>query len=128
MSHQLLDDDACKRPFSRPCMVRDLLRSFAARDWSGALGLASLTPLPASYVNRDLRQRHGDLVWRVRFGGEGWLYLLLFLEFQSDVDPSMAVRMPTYSGLSEVGRRGRAARARRAAPVLPVVIYDCLNL
>ena len=94
-----MDDAAYKRLFSRPGMVRDLLRGFAARDWSGALDFASLTPLPASYVSRDLRQRHGDLVWRVRFDGERWLYLVLLLEFQSGVDRAMAVRMLTCSGL-----------------------------
>ena len=59
-----MDDAAYKRLFSRPRMVRDLLRGFAARDWSGALDLASLKQLPASYVSHDLRQRHGDMVWR----------------------------------------------------------------
>ena len=41
------DDPAYKRLFSRPGMVRDLLEGFAAREWSGALDFASLTPLPA---------------------------------------------------------------------------------
>ncbi len=57
-------------------MVRDLLRGFAARDWSGELDLDSLTPLPASYVSHDLRQRHGDLVWRLRFKDDRWLYVV----------------------------------------------------
>ena len=74
-------------------MVEDLLHGFAARDWSGALDFASLASLPASYVSHDLRQRHGDLVWRVRFHDERWLYLVLHLEFQSTVDRAMAVRM-----------------------------------
>ena len=62
MSHHRMDDAAYKRLFCRSGMVRDLLRGFAARDWSEALDFASLTPLPASYVSRDLQQRHGDLV------------------------------------------------------------------
>ena len=73
-----MDDPACKRLFSRPRMVEDLLRGFAARDWSGDLDFASLTPLPASYVSHDLRQRHGDLV---RFRDDRWLYVVLLLEF-----------------------------------------------
>ena len=125
-----MDDAAYKRLFSRPGMVRDLLRGFAARDWSEALDFASLTPLPASYVSRDLQQRHGDLVWRIRFGGERWLYLLLLLEFQSGVDRAMAVRMLTYSGLlyqrlvaegvlrERGGRRGAVAVSAIAA-ILP---------
>ena len=124
MSHHRMDDAAYKRLFSRPRMVRDLLLGFAARDWSGALDLASLMPLPASYVSRNLRQRHGDLVWRVRFGGERWLYLVLLLEFQSGVDRAMAVRMLTYSGLLYQRLVAEGVLRERGAlpPVLPVVI------
>ena len=75
-----MDDPAYKRLFSRPRMVRDLLHGFAARDWSAELDLASLAPLPASCVSHDLRQRHGDLVWRVRFKDDRWLYVVLLLE------------------------------------------------
>ena len=126
MSHHRMDDAAYKRMFSRPRMVQDLLHGFAARDWSGALDFASLTPLPASYVSRDLQQRHGDLVWRIRFGGERWLYLVLLLEFQSGVDRAMAVRMLTYSGLLYQRLVGEGVLRERGAlpPVLPVVIYN----
>ena len=121
-----MDDAAYKRLFSRPRMVRDLLRGFAARDWSGALDFASLKQLPASYVSHDLRQRHGDLLWRVRFGGERWLYLLLLLEFQSGVDRAMAVRMLTYSGLlyQKLVAEGVLREHGALPPVLPVVIYN----
>ena len=121
-----MDDAAYKRLFSRPGMVRDLLLGFAARDWSGALDFASVTPLPASHVSRDLQQRHGDLVWRIRFGGERWLYLVLLLEFQSGVDQAMAVRMLTYSGLLYQRLVGDGVLRERGElpPVLPVVIYN----
>ena len=122
MSDHRMDDAAYKRLFSRPGMVRDLLRGFAARDWSGALDFDSLTPLPASYVSRDLRQRHGDLVWRIRFGGERWLYLVLLLEFQSGVDRAMAVRMLTYSGL--LYQKLVAEGVLRERGALPVVLYN----
>ena len=121
-----MDDAAYKHLFSRPRIVRDLLRGFAARDWSGALDFTSLTPLPASYVSRDLQQRHGDLLWRIRFGGERWLYLLLLLEFQSGVDRAMAVRMLTYSGLLYQRLVAEGVLRKRGAlpPVLPLVIYN----
>ena len=121
-----MDDPAYKRLFSRPRMVRDLLRGFAARDWSTELDLDSLTPLPASYVSHDLRQRHGDLVWRVRFKDEQWLYVVLLLEFQSAVDRSMAVRMLTYTGLLYQKLIAEDVLRKHGAlpPVLPVVIYN----
>ena len=121
-----MDDPAYKQLFSRPRMVRDLLHGFAARDWSAALDFASLTPLPASYVSRDLRQRHGDLVWRVRFRDERWLYVVLLLEFQSAVDRAMAVRMLTYTGLLYQKLIGEGVLRDHGAlpPVLPIVIYN----
>ena len=107
-------------------MVRDLLSGFAARDWSAELDLGSLTPLPASYVSHDLRQRHGDLVWRLRFRDERWLYVVLLLEFQSAVDRSMAVRMLTYTALlyQKLIAEGVLRERSGLPPVLPVVIYN----
>lgn len=107
-------------------MVRDLLRGFAARDWSAEFDLDSLTPLPASYVSHDLRQRHGDLVWRLRFKDDRWLYVVLLLEFQSAVDRSMAVRMLTYTALlyQKLIAEGVLRERSVLPPVLPVVIYN----
>ena len=100
-------------------MVRDLLEGFAARGWSGSLDLGTLEPVPASYVSRDLQQRHGDLVWRLRFSDERWLYLLLLLEFQSTVDRAMAVRMLAYTAL--LYQRLAADGAPRDPGALPPV-------
>ena len=121
-----MNDPAYKRLFSRPRMVRDLLTGFAARGWSAELDLGSLTPLPASYVSHDLRQRHGDLVWRLRFRDERWLFVVLLLEFQSAVDRSMAVRMLTYTALLYQKLIAEGALRERSVlpPVLPVVIYN----
>ena len=107
-------------------MVRDLLHGFAARGWSGALDFASLTPVPASFVSDDLRQRHGDLVWRCRFRDDRWLYLVLLLEFQSGVDRAMAVRMLAYTALLYQKLIGEGVLRERDAlpPVLPIVIYN----
>ncbi len=121
-----MHDPAYKLLFSRPRMVRHLLDGFAARGWSDALDFDTLTPLPASFVGEDLRQRHGDLVWRVRFRGEAWLYLVLLLEFQATVDPAMAVRMLDYTAM--ILRRAVAdgvLSEHGALPhVLPVVLYN----
>ena len=121
-----MDDPAYKWLFSRPGMVRDLLRGFAARGWSGSLDFDTLTPLPPSYVSEDLRQRHGDLVWRVRFREDRWLYLVLLLEFQAAVDPSMAVRMLAYTALlyQKLIADGELGAGGALPPVLPIVIYN----
>ena len=121
-----MHDPAYKQLFSRPRMVRDLLHGFAARGWSDALDFDTLAPLPASFVSRDLQQRHGDLAWRVQFRGDRWLYLVLLLEFQATVDPTMAVRMLTYTALlyQRLAADGVLRAHRALPPVLPVVIYN----
>ena len=119
-----MHDAAYKGLFSHRPMVEDLLRGFAAREWSDRLDFETLEKLPADYVSDDLRQRHGDSVWRLRLQGQGeaWLYLLVMLEFQSTVDRHMAVRVLVYTGLlyQDLIRRGAFDEAGR----LPVVLYN----
>ena len=119
-------DAAYKDLFSRPRMVEDLLRGFAAREWSDALDLSTLEKLPAEYVSDDLRRRRGDAVWRVRFRDRKWLYLLVMLEFQSTTDRYMAVRILVYTALlyQDLIRRKALGDDGRLPPVLPVVLYN----
>ena len=121
-----MHDPAYKLLFARPRMVRDLLDGFAARGWSGALDFDTLAPLPASFVSEDLQQRHGDLVWRIRFRDDRWLYLVLLLEFQATVDRAMALRMLTYTALlyQRLDADGVLRDRRALPPVLPVVLYN----
>ena len=121
-----MHDPAYKLLFSRPRMVRDLLDGFAARGWSGALDFDTLDPLPASFVSEDLQQRHGDLVWRIRFRDDRWLYLVLLLEFQATVDRAMALRMLAYTALlyQRLDADGVLRDHGALPPVLPVVLYN----
>lgn len=121
-----MNDPGYKHLFSRPRMIRDLLSGFAARGWSETLDFTSLNALPASYVTKNLQQRHSDLVWRVRFHDERWLYVVVLLEFQSTVDQRMAVRMLTYTGLlyERLIADGALQDHDKLPPVLPIVIYN----
>ena len=116
-------DPACKLLFSHPRMAEDLLRGFVAKQWSHALDFATLELRPAASVSDDLRRREGDLLWRVRLGAT-WLYVQL--EFQSTVDPTMAVRLLTRTGLlyQDLFRNGEVAPGEKLPPVLSVVLYN----
>lgn len=91
-------DTGYKLLFSHPDMVADLLRGFMREDWVTDLDFSTLERVSASYVSDDLRGRADDIVWRLRWR-EGWLYVYLLLEFQSKVDPFMALRLLVYLGL-----------------------------
>ena len=120
-----MHDAAYKLLFSHPRMVEDLLRGFAAPGWSDSLDFATLEKLPSEFVSEDLRRRSGDGAWRVRFRDE-WLYVLVLLEFQSTVDPHMALRILVYTGLlyQDLIRRRAVSADSRLPPVLPVVLYN----
>ena len=107
-------------------MVEDLLRGFAAPEWSDALDFPTLEKLPAEYVSDDLRRRRGDLVGRLRFRRDTWPYLLVMLEFQSTTDRYMAMRILVCTGLlyRDLIRRGEAGDDGRLPPVPPVAPYN----
>jgi len=118
-------DEAYKKLFSHASVVAELLRGFVREPWVGELDLGSLERVEASFVSDDLRVRESDMVWRVRFRGE-WLYVYILLEFQSEVDRYMPLRMWVYLGmlLQELLRRGELTPGRKLPPVLPLVLYN----
>ena len=50
------------------------------------------------YITEDFQSRANDVVWRFKVA-ESWVYVYLLIEFQSRVDPYMALRMMVYQGL-----------------------------
>ena len=119
-------DHSYKLLFSHADMVADLLRGFVHEPWVGEIDFASLEKVGGSYyVADDLREREDDIIWRVRLGRK-WLYVYLLIEFQSSVDPFMAVRVLAYLGLlyQDIIRTGGLTAERLLPPVLPVVLYN----
>lgn len=119
-------DNGYKLLFSHAELVADLIHGFVREDWVADLDLATLEKTGAGYVSDELRNRESDMVWRVRWGKEDWLYVYLMLEFQSTVDPYMAVRMLTYVGLlyQDLIRQRALAPSGKLPPVLPLVLYN----
>jgi hypothetical protein len=109
-------------------MVAELLRGFIHEDWIERLDFSTLERLGNSFVSADLRERHSDLIWRLRLrgDGDGWVYLYLLLEFQSSSDPFMAVRLLTYVGLllEDIIRKEKLRPGDRLPAVLPLVIHS----
>lgn len=107
-------------------MVADLLRDFVDEDWVRDIDLSTLEQVPGNYVTPDLSSRESDIVWRVRWGDDNLLYVYLLFEFQSTVDPWMALRMTVYLGLlyQELLKRREIPRSGKLPPVLPLVLYN----
>jgi predicted transposase/invertase (TIGR01784 family) len=119
-------DNGYKALFSHPEMVADLIRGFVHEDWVRDLDFSTLEKVEAHFVTRRLQRRESDVVWRLRWGGDRWLYVYLMLEFQSTVDPFMALRMMVYVGLlyQHLLRQRLISRKEKLPPVLPLVLYN----
>ena len=119
-------DQGYKRLFSHPEMVADLLRGFVREDWVRDLDFSSLEKFPGSFVTPDLGNRESDVVWRLRWGRDRWLYVYLLIEFQSTVDSFMALRMMVYVGLlyQQLVQQKQLSESGLLPPVLPLVLYN----
>ncbi|MGD9731493.1 MAG: Rpn family recombination-promoting nuclease/putative transposase [Desulfamplus sp.] len=118
-------DTGYKLLFSHPKLVKDLLTGFVKEDWVKEIDFSTLESVETSFITDDLRERHDDKIWRVKFKGK-WLYLYLLLEFQSSDDYFMAVRIMTYIGLlyQDIIRSQSLKRGDALPPVVPMVIYN----
>jgi predicted transposase/invertase (TIGR01784 family) len=117
-------DASYKHLFSSPKVVQHLIEGFLpAAKRLGRLDFTTLEKVSASYVSDELRERADDVIWRIKTDKD-WLYLYFLIEFQSSIDPWMAVRLITYVGLlyQDLIKSGQIP-GRRLPPVLPVVFY-----
>ncbi len=126
-------DAGYKSFFSNTEMVVSLLRDFVPEKLLGKMDLSTLERSFSSYVSDDLRERHDDIIWRVKWkeGGnedkeENWFYIYLILEFQSSVDPWMALRILGYMTLlwQDLIKDGTVRSRDKLPPIFPIVLYN----
>ena len=117
-------DSTYKSLFKDPEMVASLLRELVNLDLAEELDFSSLRLLSGDYVTDDLRQRFNDVVWRVQWKNSDE-YVIIMMEFQSSVDPWMAMRAEEYAMLllRDLTKQGVVNPRIGVPPVLPIVIY-----
>ncbi len=119
-------DSAYKLLFSDPHLVEFLIRGFLPGAWIDSLDFDSLEPASEAHPRDNLDVRYDDVIWRLRWrGSRVWVYVYLILEFQSNDEPFMAVRVLDYdAGLYR--QLVKTLRLKRGDPlpiVVPVVLY-----
>ena len=133
-------DPTYKTVFGHAFMVEELIRWLVAdvhgeRELVDGLDFTRLVRVHEQSVASgaaSLRGYANDMVWRAPFRGrdkegtgEAWPCLVMMLEFQSEVDFLMALRIRNYVDNFHMERwRGRRfGSGDHLAPVLPIVLY-----
>ena len=108
--------------FARPDAAREFVRHYLPEDLTAALDLDTMTPVPGTFVDPDLRSHQADAVFTVglKDGGEAFVYVLI--EHKSYPDRLTALQVLRYivrlweNTLRESAQIG-------LPPVIPVVLY-----
>ena len=116
-------DAAWKQFFALSVVVEHLLRGFFPKV-GALLDFATLRDVAGEWV-QDGTRRRGDSVWRVRYRDGTDRSLLVFLEFQSTVDASMARRVLRNVGMAyERTRRNATLDGDRRIRPFCIVIHS----
>ena len=112
--------------FSNPTLVADLVRHFVAEPWVQNLDFSTLQRVNAKLHAQNLERREGDIIFRVRHAEGGSVYLYLMLEFQSQPDHWMAVRVGAYVFLlyQHLIKEKQITTETGLPPVFPLVLYN----
>ena len=118
-------DQSYKMMFREPEMVASLLRDFVPENFIDEIDFTTLERSADSFVTDDCRERHDDIIWRVLWKGQ-WTYIYIILEFQSGIDPWMAVRILAYTALlwQDLIKTGKIKEGDPLPPVFPLVLYN----
>ena len=114
-------DAAWKQFFALPVVVEHLLRGFFP-EVAARLDFSSLRDVSGEWVQSGSRRR-GDAVWRADYRDGSGRSLVVFLEFQSTVDRSMARRSLRNVGMAweRMRRAGTLDPDRRLRPLVVVI-------
>lgn len=119
-------DSIYHRLFSHPEMVADLLKNFLDPTILVELDLVQLKRLNTKFTAKTGQRRRGDMVWEIPTLAGGNLFVLLVLEFQSEIDEWMVLRLYVYIGLlyQQLVDERKLKPANGLPPILPIVLYN----
>jgi predicted transposase/invertase (TIGR01784 family) len=117
-----IHDTWYKTLFSNPRIVKDLLTSFVEEQFVFGLDFSSIKKLNSSFVSEEFKKRESDVIYEIKSRGVS-NYIYVLIEFQSTVDPYMALRMASYVFLfhQEIVK---TTECRKLQPVFPILLYN----
>lgn len=117
-------DETYKLLFSQPRAVEDLVGKCLPL-WARHLDFGTLEKLTPEQVGPGLARRHADLLWRIRYR-DNERFVVLLLEFQSEIDEHMTSRILEYTALGyrDLLRHGMTVPGGGLPILIAIVIYN----
>lgn len=118
-----IHDSGYKRLFSNKTIFRQLMQTFVTEPWVKDLDFEQMEMVDKSFTSDHYKETESDLIYRVRLHGRD-VYIYVLLEFQSTVDPWMAVRMLNYITNFYMDFISAQKEKGKLPAVFPIMLYN----
>ncbi|MCE2396632.1 Rpn family recombination-promoting nuclease/putative transposase [Candidatus Poribacteria bacterium] len=118
-----IHDSGYKKLFSNRTIFRQLLETFVNQEWVHSLDFDKCEPLDKSFISEHYKETESDLIYKVQFHNRE-VYIYILIEFQSTVEPFMALRVLNYITNFYMDFLVNNSDVEKLPAVFPIVLYN----
>ncbi len=109
--------------FSNKVIFKQLLETFVKEPWVSEIDFENIEKLNKTFISKKHRKHESDLIYKVKLK-EQTAYIVILMEFQSTVQPFMAVRVLHYMMSFYLDLINQKSKPKKLPPVFPIVLYN----
>ena len=117
-----IHDSGYKKLFSNRTIFRQLIETFVNQEWVHSLDFDKCEPLDKSFISEHYKETESDLIYKIQFQNRE-VYIYILIEFQSTVDPFMALRVLNYITNFYMDFLVNNKSVKKLPAVFPIVLY-----
>ncbi len=118
-----IHDSGYKKLFSNRTIFRQLIETFVNQEWVHSLDFDTCEPLDKSFISEHYKETESDLIYKIQFQDRE-VYIYILIEFQSTVDPFMALRVLNYITNFYMDFLVNNSGVNKLPAVFPIVLYN----
>ena len=118
-----IHDSGYKKLFSNRTIFRQLIETFVNQEWVHSLDFDTCETLDKSFISEHYKETESDLIYKIQFHDRE-VYIYILIEFQSTVDPFMALRVLNYITNFYMDFFVNNRGVKKLPAVFPIVLYN----
>ena len=118
-----IHDSGYKKLFSNRTIFRQLIETFVNQEWVHSLDFDKCESLDKSFISEHYKETESDLIYKIQFQDHE-IYIYILIEFQSTVDPFMALRVLNYITNFYMDFLVNNRGINKLPAVFPIVLYN----